>query len=353
MAKKKQTPAQKMASEGGKARAKALSPEQRSEIARKAVEARWQKAGRSPKQMPRATHDGEIVLGDGKIRMACAVLPNGKRLLTQGGFLLAIGRSRTPKAGTGALTTVDGLPTFLQAEALKLFISNDLRESTTPIFFLDKSGRRSVGYDAELLPGVAEVYLNYRDWIYAQDRRVPRQYQRIVETCDIVMRGLARVGIIALVDEATGYQDDRDRDALAKILEAFVAKELKKWIRTFEPDFYKELFRLRGLPYNGTCKKPSYIGHLTNDLVYSRLAPGVLQELRKKNPKQASGNRKAKHHQWLTEDFGHKKLENHLTAVTALMRGHDSWKPFHDMLEKSLPKYTPMPLWEDQGVSVD
>jgi hypothetical protein len=39
-----------------------------------------------------------------------------------------------------------------------------------------------------------------------------------------LLRGFARVGIIALVDEATGFQRDRTKDALSKILEAYIAK---------------------------------------------------------------------------------------------------------------------------------
>jgi hypothetical protein len=89
--------------------------------------------------------------------LQAAVLPNGKRLLLQASFLRSIGRSRSPKAGTGVLSTVDGIPTFLQAEAIKPFITEDLMQSTTPIFFIGKSGKKEVGYDAKLLPMVAEV----------------------------------------------------------------------------------------------------------------------------------------------------------------------------------------------------
>ncbi len=113
------------------------------------------------------------------------------------------------------------------------------------------------------------------------------------------------------------------------------------------------MFRLRGLPYNGTCKKPSYIGHLTNDLIYSRLAPGVLQEIRKKNRRQAGGTRKAKHHQWLTANIGHPKLEQHLHAVTTLMRVNNDWQSFHEMLERAFPPFKPMPLFEPMGVDIN
>ena len=123
-----------------------------------------------------------------------------------------------------------------------------------------------------------------------------------------------------LVDEATGFQDDRARDALVKILEAFVAKEIRRWVKTFPAEFYKEMFRLRDIPYDGTVKKPAYVGHLTNDLVYARLAPGVLKKLQERNPTVGNGRRKQRHHQWLTEDVGNPKLQEHLASVTTLMR---------------------------------
>src|SRR6202035_168580 len=82
---------------------------------------------------------------------------------SQGTVLQAIGRSRTPKGGTGEFSTVDGLPFFLQAEVLKPFISEELMMSTTPILFRLKRGVRTVGYDAMLLPMICEVYLNFRD----------------------------------------------------------------------------------------------------------------------------------------------------------------------------------------------
>ena len=40
--------------------------------------------------------------------------------------------------------------------------------------------------------------------------------RHVAEQCRILLHGFANVGIIALVDEATGYQDARARDALAE-----------------------------------------------------------------------------------------------------------------------------------------
>ena len=113
---------------GGFARAEKLTVEERKRIAREGARARWDA------NVPHAAHEG--VVNVGKAQIGAAVLPNSKRLLTQASFLRALGRSRSPKAGTGVLSTAAGLPFFLQAEALQPYISDELRMSTTPIFFI-------------------------------------------------------------------------------------------------------------------------------------------------------------------------------------------------------------------------
>ena len=317
---------------GGYARAEALTPEQRRDIARNAALSRWDS------NVPRADFEGDFKIGEKTI--SAAVLPNGKRLLTQSTFLISLGRSRTPKAGTGILTTVDGVPFFLQAEALKPFISEELLQSTTPIFFRSKNGKRMVGYDAELLPQVAEVYLKMRDFYLSQEKEIPRQYRHIVQACDLIMRGLAHVGIVALVDEATGYQQVRDRLALQKILDKYLTDEWAKWTKTFPDDYYKELFRLHGLPYPPvSSKRPGYIGHWTNDIIYTRLAPGVLRELKKLNPRLPSGNRKRKFSQYFTQDWGTPALREYLSSTIFLMKTCTSWEDFKHRLDRAAPKY--------------
>lgn len=318
-------------SKGGHARRDALTREQRKEIARKAASARWDQ------DVPRASHEGEFNIGDTVI--AAAVLENGKRLLTQATLLRAIGRSRSPKGGTGVLNTVDGTPFFLQAEALKPFITEDLLMSTTPIFFRDHSGKKSVGYEAGLLPAVAEVYLRMRDALVAERKPIPTQYDHIIRACDAVMRGLARVGIVALVDEATGYQDVRDRKALQAILDQYLRKELAAWAKRFPDEFYKEMFRLKGWPMNPMrVKRPGIVGTYTNNIVYERLAPGILEELEKRNPKDEKGNRRGRHHQLLTDEVGHPALAQHLYAVIGFMRASTDWGSFLRMLDRAFPK---------------
>lgn len=313
---------------GGHARAQALTKEERKASARRAAMARWSA------DLPQALYEGSVRIGETEI--LAAVLPNGKRLLSQATFLRALGRSRSPKAGTGIFSTVDGLPFFLQAEQLSPFLNEEIRMSTTPIAYLSKTGRRMVGYDAELLPMVCEIYLRFRD---ALEGKVPRNYAHIVTACDMLMRGLARVGIIALVDEATGYQEVRDRLALQEILDQYLRKEFAAWAKRFPDEFYQEIFRLRGWERKDTGTKRSHaVAHYTNDLVYARLAPALLEELQARNPRDERGRRKSKHHQWLTDDVGHPALAQHLYAVLGFMRASSSWQQFITLLNLAFPK---------------
>jgi hypothetical protein len=153
----------------------------------------------------------------------------------------------------------------------------------------------------------------------------------------MLMRGLAHVGVVALVDEATGYQEVRDRQALQVILDKFLAKELAAWAKRFPDEFYKEIFRLRKWKWS-SLRRPGVVAAYTKDLVYARLAPGVLDELERKNPVNAKGRRAAKHHQWLSVDVGHPALAQHLHAVIGLMRASDTWEGFKAMIDRAFPK---------------
>ena len=265
------------------------------------------------------------------IEIPCYVLEDETRVLSQGGFLLAIGRSRTPKTRP---SDVDTLPFFLRSKNLSSFISSDLLMSTNPIEFQAPSaGLVTIGYRATLLPEVCRVYLEARaaGVLY-------KNQEHIAQRAEILLLGMATVGIIALVDEATGYQEVRVNRALAMILEKHIAKELQPWVKTFPDEFYIEMFRLINWPKSDGAKRPSVIGYYTNDIVYDRLAPGVRQELQRLNPPLPRGRRKDKHHQWLTRESGYKGLESHLIGVTALMRAAVDWDSFMRSLQASFPK---------------
>jgi hypothetical protein len=318
------------ASKGGSTRAATLTPEDRRAIAREAAEARWGNV------LPMATHSGNLVIA-GRL-IACAVLENGKRVLTQETFLKTVGRAGKAKGGRGSSAlSVDGLPPFLAAENLLPFISDELRQAAQPIAFRTQSGGRGYGYDAMLLPAVCEVYLQARD-----AKRDLLSQEHIVKTCDMLMRGLARVGIIALVDEATGYQEARAKDELHRILAAYIAPELMPWTKMFPDEFFKEIYRLQGWEYRpGSAKRTPYVGRLINKYIYDQLPDGVLEELQRRNPVTERGYRRHKHHQFLTADTGNVHLDKQISTVTTLMRIADDRDEFEALFERAFGKVEP------------
>lgn len=314
---------------GGIASRAKLSPEQRKEAASKAAKAKADLA-----KLPQATHQGDLEIG-GKA-LQCYVLADGTRVLTQEAFLTAMGRAGKAKGGHGAASIeegVDKLPSFLAANYLKPFVSSDLIESTTPVVFRTSSGVKAFGYQAQLLPKVCRAYLEARDAGVTN-----KSQEHIIRAADILMRGLAEVGIVALVDEATGYQKDRAKDSLAKILEAFVAKELQPWVKTFPAEYYEQLFRLYNIPFPPEKPqwRPQFFGRITNDVVYDRLAPELLPELKKAASK---AEKKSRLHQWLTNNTGHPKLREHLASVTTLLKISKSPEQFKQLVDQVHPRF--------------
>jgi hypothetical protein len=324
---------------GGKARMSSMTPEQRSAQARNAALRRWK-----AKPLLKATHTGELPLGDTRIQ--CYVLEDGTRVISQRGLNEAFGIEH----GGSASYRGQKMPRFVAAKALEPYLSRDLTVGITkPIRFTPPHGGNPVqGIPATALPEVCNAWLSAREARVLNDRQLAT-----AQMAEIIMRGLAHIGIIALVDEATGYQKDRAKDALAKILEAFVAKELQAWVQTFPAEFYEHLFRLRGLEFPAnSVQRPKYFGALTNDIVYRRLAPGVLEELKRVTPRTEDGRPKAKYFQSLTGNFGYPKLKEHLGAVVALMKINRTWDGFMALLNEHYPRFGDtimLPMDYDQG----
>ena len=309
----------------GKARSASMTPARRSEIARTAAAAKWGKLREV------VSREGIVKIGNAELQ--CYVLDDESRVLARAGFVKAIGRTGKVKGGR-RFDDEFQVPVFLSAENLKPFFPIDLDVNSKPILFTDGDSQM-IGYRAELLPDVCDIFAD------AERAGVLRKNQmHIADACRLVSRGLTRVGIIGLIDEATGYQHTRAANALAKILETYIAKELQPWVYTFGNEFYQQLFRLRGLDYQkDNVKRPQYFGHLTNDIIYRRLAPGVLDEIKRTEPKLPSGRRKGAIHQRLDPDHGHPKLREHIASVTTIMVLSDDYPDFLAKLDRRHPPF--------------
>ncbi len=333
-----------LASKGGRARAKSLTAEKRSEIARAAVEARWARAGKAP--LPRATNTGQLTIGE--IEFGCAVLNDGTRLISETRFMEAMGMYRSGALSVRRKTEsrAGSVPLFLAQKNLRPFAEEHLgSDDFSLVRYVTPTGSVANGIRAEMIPKVCEV------WLDAERAGVLGRHQlTVARRADILLRGLAHTGIVALVDEATGYQDVRAKDALAKILEAFVSQELRKYLKTFPVDYYKQMYRLNGWEWNVAAvegKRPQVIGRWTNDIIYDRMAPGLRDELHRLTPRDERGKLKSKLFQRLNDELGTSKLSEHLGAVVALMKAADDWNQFIKMLDRAFPAFgsmLPLPM---------
>lgn len=300
---------------GARARAAALTPERRSAIATKAA---LKRAG-----YPSATHAGSIQIGGAAI--PCAVLSDGRRVVWQREVVGLLTGNK--KGGLARYLS----PVNLQPFAPPKFQAGNF-DDTAIVFEMD--GRKSHGFEGEDIVDICRMYMRARK----AKALLPNQIH-LAEQSEIIVLSLAKVGIASLIDEATGYQEVRDRGALQALLDRYLRQEFAAWTKRFPDEFFKEMFRLRGWTYPTVGgARPSVVGKFINNLVYERIAPGLLKELEAKNPKDVHGNRHQKHHQWLSEDVGDPALTAHIHSVIAFMRASADWQQLINLMDRAFPK---------------
>lgn len=286
-----------------------------------------------------ATHEGVLRIGEKLLPVA--VLNDGRRIITQNALFEAFGR---PIRGSRAKGDQDSpkLPGLIDANNLKPFISSELYSMINPLNYTDKNGRESTGYDANVLPLICDVYLDARDHKRdgGKSALTAKQLPNVI-AAEMLVRSLSRVGIIALVDEVTGHEKDKEKDALQRFLDTFILNEMAGWVKTFDDEFFEMIFKMKGWTWKqASTKKPQVVGHYINDLVYARIGPNVLKELAVKNPKNEKGNRKGKNTQWINQDYGHPKLKEHIASLIALGKASGyNWSVFHKLADRAFPKF--------------
>lgn len=313
------------AKKGGRARASVLTDDERKEIARKAANARWAKTEESPGGLVATSDDdptpfslfrGTLEIGD--FSFECHVLNTHERVLTQREVVRAI---------TGGRDS-GNLIRYLQANPLA---SEGLLEGRTIQFRAPTpsgAANMATGYDATLLVEICDLYLGARDQglLKSNQRHLARMAETIVRAC-------AKVGIIALIDEATGYQRIRAKRALQLKLQAFIADDVQEWAKLFPDEFWYELARLEGVRYSPR-NRPLRWGKYVMAFVYDAVDGDVGKELREINP---NPRYRRNHHQWLKE-FGREKVNNQIQQVIAIMKLCDDMSDFRSKFDRVFKK---------------
>lgn len=270
------------------------------------------------------------------IKIPCYVLEDGTRVLSGRGMQEALKMVDEDKTTSG-----HRIVRYLNQKTLKPFIySNKEPDHFSPIICYD-GNKKIHGYEATILVDICDGILEARKHINLSPRQVI-----IAEQCEILVRAFAKVGIIALVDEATGYQYDRERYELQQILKAYISEDILNWQLTFTDDFYREIYRLWGLPFipKYIKNKPSFIGKLTNKYIYEQLPKGVVDKIKEKTGKTERGNWKYKWHQSLTPDIGREHLKRQIIEVTTLMSVSQSKQQFDSLFNQKYHKIVQLEL---------
>lgn len=287
------------------------------------------KAGKT-RWLPRATHQGMLnIMGK---ELPCVVLDNGARVFTQTSMFKVFDRPRRGKKNKHE--ELANIPSFLEAKNLRALITPEIEARIQPIEYVDINRTISIGYSAEMIPSVCDVYITGR-----KNNILTHAQGRIADISELLMKSFATIGIIGLIDEATGYQQIRPRDQLQVYLNKFLTNELGKWCKRFPDSYFENIYKIRGWPEFSISKnKFSCVGHYTNDLIYSRIGQDLRDELKERTPDTS----KTKMHQWLSVDTGHPLLSKHLSEIITLQKVAIAqglgWKRFMDLVDIVLPK---------------
>lgn len=293
----------------------------RQEIASKAALERWHPT------IPKATHSGILNIAGKEI--ACDVLADGRRVLRKSAIYRTLGR-KNPSGQEIKKAQIDQFPAFMSANNLTPYLEIEKDSRLDLIYYKSPSGQKFQGYDATLLPEVCKMYVKANS-----DGVLTDHQKHIAKVCEAILCGLATVGIIALVDDATGFVEQRERTELEKLLSVYISEELRQWTPKFPNEFFKQVYRLYGWSYpNVKNNHPKCVGHFINKYIYDRLPPGVKEELKNKCPPNENGNRVHRFHQHLT-DVGDKNLNNQIVQTISYMKICKDVKELDKILEKS------------------
>jgi len=263
-------------------------------------------------QLPLAKHKGKLVLGDKEID--CYVLDTEERVISL-------------RAAVTSITKVEGgaLEDYLGVKALKSFIDKDLVLEETIEFKQPKLDWITKGIKAENFLDICRAYVN----AYVNEKLTTSRQKEIAIQCSILLSACAKVGLIALIDEATGYQYERNQEALRIKLAAYISEELRDWEKTFPDELWEEFGRLTGWSSTRLHSRPKWWGKLVMEVIYDALDPDVAQHLRENKP---PPRHKMNYHQWMTSDVGLKALIPHINQIIGIAKTCESLSEFREQV---------------------
>lgn len=307
-------------SKGGVARSRALSAQERSRIAREAAKKRWGDANISAVA---GSPDHPIKIGG--IEVPCYVLEDERRVIATNGILDAMSMAR----GGAMVRGMNRLELFAAQNRLSAFVSKELLARIADPIKFRVGNSTAHGFEADVLIDMAEA-------VIAADNAgvLQKQQSAIAHRCRVITSSLTRVGLIALIDEATGYQQQRDSDELQRILTAYLLPEHRPWAQVVPDEFTNEIYRVYGWERKAQNRGPRYAGKLIRQLIYEKMPKPVLPALDQRNPSDSNHRRKRKHHSYLTKEHGLDHFRSQIITIMTLLRISNSKQEFKTNLRR-------------------
>lgn len=259
-------------------------------------------------EVPFAKFAGVLSLGGRELDVY--VLSNDERVLSMRGMVRAL---------TGANNSVvEEIP---GAKPILPLVLNDSPVEGFSSFIIPGNPQRAKGITAEQFIDFCRAYMQ----AVGDGRLTSAKHRRIALLCSSFLFSSAKVGLIALIDEATGYQAYREKDTLQVKIKAYVAEELRAWEKTFPDELWQEFGRLTH--WRGPLHlRPKYWSKVVNEVVYDALDPDVAKYLRENKPSPSISGQN--YHQWLTRDVGLRTLIPHIHQIIGIAKTCSSMREF-------------------------
>lgn len=317
-------------SKGGRERARKLTTAQRREIALRAAEARWARVN-DPSRLPEAETAGELRIGD--VSLDVYVLNDRRRVISK----MAIARALHLKSAGG-----NAFMRTMSRKGIRSALPEKLAEKIEKsISFKPLTGDLADGYEAETLIEVCDALIQARN-----DEKLAPSQKFLAIQAEIIVRSAAKIGIIALIDEATGYVD-KTKDEYRRLFEQFIRKEYRQWEREFPDKFFDMIYRLYGLKRQkpDSTRHPQFFGHFIRRYIYYPLANSkglILDELDEKNPVvYDGGGRKHKLFQYLSDNIGMPAFRQHLWQTVGIGEAATDRSQFERGFYRAFPEAIP------------
>ena len=250
-------------------------------------------------ESPFAKYSGSLSLGDKPVD--CYVLDDKNRVISMRATVKAIANDDN-----------GDLLKYVGVKSLQPYIDSAGISSRFVEFTIPGNPNKAKGITAETFLDICSAYVS----ALTSGAPLTEKQRGIAINCSILLSACAKTGLIALIDEATGYQYEREEDALQVKIRAFISEELRAWEKTFPDELWEEFGRLTH--WQGSLQqRPKYWGKLVLELIYDAMDPDVAKYLKENKPKPRHG---LNYHQWLSEDLGVKALTTQLNQVIGIAK---------------------------------